>query len=104
MRLLEQLRVVARRRRLADRTIDAYSHWVRDFLGFSAGRHGQWTHPSKLGTADVEAYLNDLVMRRRLSASSQNQALNRLATMESVAGAGQPTSQTRQIAHINGRC
>lgn len=78
MRLLEQLRVVARRRRLADRTIDAYSHWVRDFLGFSAGRHGQWTHPSKLGTADVEAYLNDLVMRRRLSASSQNQALNAL--------------------------
>jgi integron integrase len=28
-----------------------------------------------LGTADVEAFLNDLVVRRRLSASAQNQAL-----------------------------
>jgi integron integrase len=78
MRLLEQLRVVGRRRRLADATIDAYSHWVRDFLRFSAARLGGWRHPAQVGTADVEAYLNDLVMRRRLAASSQNQALNAL--------------------------
>jgi integron integrase len=31
-----------------------------------------------LGTDDVERFLNDLVIRRRLSASSQNQALNAL--------------------------
>jgi integron integrase len=79
MKLLQQLVVVARRRRLADNTIAAYAHWARDFLRFSATRHGGWKHPVELGTADVEAFLNDLVMRRRLAASSQNQALNALA-------------------------
>jgi integron integrase len=78
MRLLEQLMVVARRRRLADATVEVYTHWVRDFLRFSADRHGTWTHPTQLGTSDVESFLNDLVMRRRLAASSQNQALNAL--------------------------
>ncbi len=34
---------------------------------------------SSWGPTDVEAFLNDLVMRRRLSASWQNQALNALA-------------------------
>src|SRR5688500_10596201 len=78
MKLLEQLRNVARRRRLADNTIDAYSLWVRQFLTFCAQRHGRWKHPAELVTADVEAFLNDLVVCRRLSASSQNQALNAL--------------------------
>ena len=71
MKLLTQLEVVARRRGLARATIDA----SRQFLTFSAGRHGAWRAPDQLGTADVEAFLNDLVVRRRLSASSQNQAL-----------------------------
>ncbi len=75
MRLLEQLFIVARRRRLAQNTIDVYSLWVRQFLTFSAQRHGSWKPPEQLGTGDVEAFLNDLVVRRRLSASAQNQAL-----------------------------
>ncbi len=75
MKLLDQLVSVARLRRLAQHTIDAYSLWVKHFLSFSASRHGGWKHPSQLGTADVEAFLNDLVLRRRLSASAQNQAL-----------------------------
>ena len=44
-------------------------------MTFCAARHAGWKHPKELGTADAEAYLNDLVVRRRLSASSQNQAL-----------------------------
>ena len=75
MKLLEQLVVVAKRRRLAASSTDAYRGWVRQFLTFSATRHGRWRHPAELGTADVEAFLNDLVVRRRLSASAQNQAL-----------------------------
>src|SRR4051794_10513944 len=75
MKLLEQLGVVGRRRRLSPRTIGVYSHWVKQFLTFSAAASGEWKHPSALGTADVEAFLNDLVSRRRLSASAQNQAL-----------------------------
>ena len=75
MKLLEQLDVVAKRRGLAASSRDAYRGWVRQFLTVSAARHGAWKHPVELGTADVEAFLNDLVVRRRLSASAQNQAL-----------------------------
>src|SRR5947208_13482373 len=75
MKLLEQVVVVARRRRLAQSTIDVYLLWIRQFLGFCAARCGRWTHPAQLGTADVEAFLNELVLQRRLSASAQNQAL-----------------------------
>lgn len=75
MKLLEQLDVVAKRRRLAPNTIHAYHHWIRRFLRFCARLSGQWKHPSQLGTADVEAFLNDLVLNLRLSASAQNQAL-----------------------------
>jgi hypothetical protein len=50
-------------------------HWVKQFLTFSAATSGDWKHPAELGTAEVEAFLNDLVSRRRLSASAQNQAL-----------------------------
>lgn len=78
MRLLEQFDVVAARKRLAANTIDVYRLWIRRFITFSAARLGEWKHPTKLGTADVEEFLNDLVIRRRLSASSQNQALNAL--------------------------
>ncbi len=76
MRLLERFEAVVRQRRLAENTIDAYRSWIQQFLRFSASARGQWTRPEELGTADVEAFLNDLVSRRRLSASSQNQALN----------------------------
>jgi integrase len=48
---------------------------VRQFLTFHRAADGTWRHPATLGTADVEAFLNDLVVRRRLSASAQNQAL-----------------------------
>jgi site-specific recombinase XerD len=58
---------VARRRRLADKTIDVCLAWVKQFLTFSAGQTGAWRRPIELGTADVEGFLNDLVIRRRLS-------------------------------------
>ena len=79
MKLLHHFVVVAQRRRLSEHTIDAYLSWLRQFMTFCAARRGGWKHPAELGTADVEAFLNDLVLRRRLSASSQNQALCALA-------------------------
>jgi len=78
MKLLEQFQIVAQRQRLAQNTIGVYCLWIRRFLTFAAARFGQWRHPKDLGTPDVEAFLNDLVIARRLSASSQNQALNAL--------------------------
>jgi integron integrase len=78
MKLLEKLAVVAKQRGMAESTIECYSLWIRQFLKFSAVAHGGWKHPSELGTADVEAFLNDLVVSRRLAGSTQNQALNAL--------------------------
>jgi hypothetical protein len=81
MKLLEQLKIVGQRRRLAASSIAIYSQWVRRFLGFAAQEHGQWKHSAQLGTSDVEAFLNDLVMRRRLSAPAQNQAMYALVSL-----------------------
>ena len=41
-------------------------------------RTGELTPPGRLGTADVEAFLNQLVGERQVAASTQNQALNAL--------------------------
>jgi hypothetical protein len=57
---------------MAPTTIDAYSGWIRNYLCFCADARAAWAHPAQLGTRDVGAFLNDLVARRRLSASSQN--------------------------------
>jgi integron integrase len=78
MKLLDELARVAWRRRMADATIAAYTSWVRSYLAHCAARHGRWVPPEQLHTVDVEAYLNHLVLDKRLSASSQNQALNAL--------------------------
>jgi integron integrase len=78
MKVLEQVELAGRRLRLAPNTISAYTAWIERYLRFSHARLGRWEHPARLGTSDCEAFLNDLVLRRRLSASSQNQALNAL--------------------------
>ena len=70
MKFLEQVDLVARRLRLSPKTISAYSVWICQYLTFCSARLGTWTHPAKLGTSDCEAFLNDLVVHHRLSASS----------------------------------
>jgi integron integrase len=75
MKLLEQVRVVALRQRLAKATIEAYSGWITSYLRYCAASAGEWRRPQQLGTTDVETFLNHLVVERRLSASSQNQCL-----------------------------
>jgi integron integrase len=72
-RLLDRLRLEARRRRLSPRTEEAYAAWVRRFVLF----HGK-RHPESLGSAEVVAFLTDLAVRARVSASTQNQALGAL--------------------------
>ena len=78
LKLLERVDLVCRRRGMSRRTADVYCQWIRRFLSFSASARGAWTAPEKLGTADVEAFLNHLVGDRHLAASTQNQALNAL--------------------------
>jgi integron integrase len=74
MKVLDRIRDVGMRRHLAAATIKCYQGWIANFLRFCRlGR--QWRTPGELGAREVEKYLTHLARDRRLSASSQNQAL-----------------------------
>lgn len=70
MTLFEAVSVTIRRLHYSPRTEEAYLHWVREFIRFHNRRH-----PREMGAAEITAFLNDLAVRRRSSASTQNQAL-----------------------------
>ena len=70
MTLFEAVTVTLRRLHYSPRTEESYLRWVRDFVRFHQRRH-----PREMGAAEVTAFLNDLAVRRRVSASTQNQAL-----------------------------
>ena len=52
------------------RTEQAYVSWIRRFVRFHGTRH-----PTLLGAPEISAFLTDLAVRGRVSASTQNQAL-----------------------------
>jgi integron integrase len=72
-RLLDQMSQVLRVRHYSPRTEACYLHWVRQFILF----HGK-RHPRDQGAAEVEQFLTHLAVKRHVSASTQNQALNAL--------------------------
>jgi integron integrase len=51
--------------------MESYRHWCRQFILFHQKRH-----PRDMGPAEVGAYLNHLAVNRKVSASTQSQALN----------------------------
>ena len=71
--LLERLREAIRLRHYSIRTEEVYLHWVKRYILFHKKRH-----PAEMGTAEVSAFLTDLAVRGKVSASTQNQALNAL--------------------------
>jgi hypothetical protein len=71
--LLAQVRDVLRLKHYSIRTEVAYLGWVKRYILFSGKRH-----PQDMGERQVEAFLNHLAVQRRVSASTQNQALNAL--------------------------
>ena len=70
---MDQVSIVCRRRHFSPRTEDSYRYWIRQYIYFSDKRH-----PNTLGGAQVGAFLNYLAVDRRVSASTQTQALNAL--------------------------
>jgi len=70
-RLMPRLRACLRTHHYSRRTEEAYSGWVRRYILF----HGK-RHPKDMGAAEVGAFLTDLAVRRKVSASTQNQALS----------------------------
>lgn len=78
MKLLDRVAEVCRVRRYSPRTVQAYSHWITRYLRAVKARDGTWRAPETLDAADVEWFLTGLATKRKVSASSQNQALNAL--------------------------
>ena len=72
-RLLERMRSKLRSSRYSRRTEQAYIDWVRRFVLF----HGR-KHPLGMGEPEIVAFLTDLAVVRKVSASTQNQALHAL--------------------------
>jgi integron integrase len=70
-RLMEQLRNKLRTRHYSTRTETAYCAWVRRFILFHDRRH-----PVSMGEAEIAKFLTDLATHRKVSASTQNQALH----------------------------
>lgn len=70
MTLFEAVTATIRRLHYSPRTEEAYLRWVREFIRFHNRRH-----PREMGAAELTAFLNELAVRRRSSASTQNQCL-----------------------------
>jgi len=71
--LLERLAAEIRRRRYSIRTEQVYESWACRFILFCENRD-----PREVGAERIVAFLEDLAVRARVSASTQNQALNAL--------------------------
>ena len=71
--LLDRVRTAMRTRHMSRRTEQAYVFWVRRYILFHDKRH-----PGALGAEEVSRFLSHLAEERRVSASTQNQALSAL--------------------------
>ena len=69
--LLDQVREAIRTRHYSRSTEQAYVHWIRRYILF----HGK-RHPAEMAEEEIKAFLTHLAVRRRVSASTQNQALS----------------------------
>ena len=72
-KLLDQVRQALRLRHFSVRTEESYVAWIRRYIRFHALRH-----PRELDASDVTRFLTMLAEAKRLSASSQTQALSAL--------------------------
>ena len=71
--LLAVTRDRIRTRHMAYRTEQVYLRWIRQYIAFHKRRH-----PRELGGAEVEQFLTYLAVERKVSAGTQNQALQAL--------------------------
>jgi integron integrase len=70
-KLLDQVRAAIRLRHYSLRTEDTYLHWIQRFMLF----HGK-RQPAEMGEKEIRQFLSALAVDQRVSASTQNQALN----------------------------
>ena len=70
-KLLEQVKDVIRLKHYSYQTEKTYIHWIKHYIFF----HNK-QHPKDMGGKEIEAFLTDLAVNRKVAASTQNQALH----------------------------
>lgn len=76
---LAAVREAIRVRHYSRRTEDAYLDWTCRFIRFNGYRH-----PKEMGAPEVASFLTHLAVKRKVAASTQNQALNALSFLYKV--------------------
>lgn len=74
--LLDQLRDLIRTKHLSIRTEKTYIQWAKRFILY----HNK-NHPARMGAEQINQYLTFLAVKKRVAASTQNQALNAIVFM-----------------------
>ena len=118
-KLLGRMRDIIRRKHYSIRTEQAYLDWAKRYILFHSKRH-----PKEMGEAQIVSFLSYLAVKRRVAASTQNQALNALVflykqvlgredlVLENIARAKRPERLptvfdrdeiSRLLAHMEGR-
>ena len=77
VKLLDRVRNKIRLKHYSIRTEKAYISWIKRFIYFHNMRH-----PEEMGRTEVEAFLTDLAVKHKISASTQNQAFNALISLQ----------------------
>ncbi len=70
-KLLSQVRDAIRLKHYSYQTEKTYVHWIKRYIFF----HNK-QHPKDMGGQEIEAFLTDLAVNRKVAASTQNQALH----------------------------
>jgi len=69
-KLMDQVRQVIRTKHYSYRTEKSYVGWIKQFIMFNGKKH-----PKEMGEAEINSFLTHLAVKRKVSASTQNQAL-----------------------------
>ena len=70
-KFLDKMRDALRTKHYAYRTEQSYINWIRRYILFHDKRH-----PKEMGAPEIEAFISHLATKRKVSASTQNQALS----------------------------
>ncbi len=68
--LLEAVRDAIRVKHYSYRTEKSYINWIKRYIRFH-----NWQHPRNMGGPEIEAVLTHLAVPKKVTASTQNQAL-----------------------------
>ncbi len=69
-KLLEEVRITLWENRYSLKTEKCYVNWIKRFILFNKKRHQK-----ELGSEEIKAFINNLVINHHVSSSTQNQAL-----------------------------